>query len=444
MSEVYFTIADPFDQRLGRIGYEDFVSILNANLILHDSVIIAESHVLESDLTSYLLLFNERGRSFIEEGFVKICIPRECTTCYDYIEKFIDFKKDKRFYNKLGIHMTEREYYNHSIHIYDRPSLVYPTEFRDNPEAILKIRAKILDEAVPSFISYEIPEAREIVFESLRNDLDYKNSPYRTRIKSIEECNILKKVVEWVLKEHGTLNRPLLIKFIESKQLSDGNLYSQLINLAYYLGGLGIFPDAKLHSRKLYLDLINRKLLYDKLKYKQVGVNFLAKSAFKAFLRIHGLGFKDLSILDVDSLKDIRKTKTITKFRKAIFKLVHELAQGNKLDEDKLVSTTKDIEVLDLEVKQIVKMKIEEELRRLKIPRKIRKISRETRIAGTTIAGIGSLYGLLSIDFISGIITTSTGALLLASGPIAELIIRKRSNFIAFGELLKKKVQPIL
>jgi len=146
-------------------------------------------------------------------------------------------------------------------------------------------------------------------------DLDYPNSPFKEFIRNLEECRKLREVIEWILSEHRTLNRPLLARFIDQLTTKDRQFYMKIINLAYYLGGLNALPFLKLHCRQIYFGLIRRKISYDVLYLKEAEVQFFTKSAFQTFLKLCGLDFIDLSILDIDSLKEIRKSNVAKKFK---------------------------------------------------------------------------------------------------------------------------------
>jgi hypothetical protein len=269
------------------------------------------------------------------------------------------------------------------------------------------------------------------------NDLDYHNSPFRESIKSLEDCIKLREVIEWVLTEHGTLNRPLLTRFIGQLLARKQQFYLKIVNLAYYLGGLNAIPPLKLHCRQTYLGLIRRKISYDALHLKQAGVQFFTKAAFQTFLKLHNLNLIDLGILDVDSLKEIRKSNVTRKFRAELFRLINNWSEG-KISEDNILN----LEMLELDLAQTIRSELDREYKRLCTLKRMEAIHTGFRIAGTTISGLSSLFSLLQTNYVTGIISIATGGILLASGPILNLLIKNKSNFIAFGELLKKKIHP--
>jgi hypothetical protein len=433
---VYFTLADPFDQRLAKINYRRFVASLNADLILFDKAVVSASHILGSDLTSYALLFDDKGRELLQEGLVTVCLPYDCANSSEYLTKFANFHQDQRFYQKLGLHMTRYEYYSYSAHIYAYPSLVKPEKLKHDPEGLLAHRALILDEVSSSFLKYKISEAWNIVRRSLVNDFDYYNSPFKGSVRSLEEFKKLKEVTEFVLTEHGTLNRPLIARFIDQLIVGRQQLYFKIINLAYYLGGLNAIPSLRLHCRQTYFDLIKQKMSCDIPHLKRSGVQFFTKAAFKSFLELCGLNLVDLAILDIDSLKRIRKSSVARKFKAKFFKLINNWSEGKIYEEDFM-----GIETLELELTQTIRSEIDQEYKWLRIKKGIEPIHTGLRIAGTTISGLSSLFPLLQANYVAGVISIATGGVLLASGPIFDLLIRNKSNFIAFGELLKKRIK---
>jgi hypothetical protein len=434
---IYFTLADPFDQRLAKINYRRFIASLNADLILFDKVVVSGSHILGSDLTSYALLFVDEGRELLQEGLVTVCLPNECANSSEYLTKFVNFHRDQRFYQKLDLHMTRYEYYSYYAHMYAYPSLVKPEKLKHDPEGLLAYRAHCLDEISPSFLKYKISEAWNIVSKSLMNDFDYYNSPFKRFVRSSEEFKKLKEVTEFVLTEHGTLNRPLIVRFIEQLTASRRQLYLKIINLAYYLGGLNAISSLKLHCRQPYFDLIKQKMSYDILHLKRSGVQFFTRAALKSFLELHGLNLADLAILDIDSLKSIRKSSAARKFKTKFFRLINNWLEGKIYEEDIM-----DIERLELELTQTIRSEIDKEYKWLRVKEGIEPIHMSLRIMGTTISGLSSLFSLLQANYAAGVISIASGGVLLASGPILDLIIRNKSNFIAFGELLKKKIKP--
>jgi hypothetical protein len=211
----------------------------------------------------------------------------------------------------------------------------------------------------------------------------------------------------------------------------------KIINLAYYLGGLNAISSLKLHCRQPYFDLIKQKMSYDILHLKRSGVQFFTRAALKSFLELHGLNLADLAILDIDSLKSIRKSSAARKFKTKFFRLINNWLEGKIYEEDIM-----DIERLELELTQTIRSEIDKEYKWLRVKEGIEPIHMSLRIMGTTISGLSSLFSLLQANYAAGVISIASGGVLLASGPILDLIIRNKSNFIAFGELLKKKIKP--
>jgi hypothetical protein len=334
--------------------------------------------------------------------------------------------------------MTRSEYYSYAAHIYSHQSLAKPEKLKHDPEKLLAHRALILDEVCTSFLKYKISDTWNIVLKSLVNDLDYYNSPFRESVRSLEEFRKLREVTELVLTGHGTLNRPLLTRLIDQLTAGRQQLYLKIINLAYYLGGLNAIPSLKLHCRQPYFDLIKQKMSYDVPHLKRAGVQFFTKAAFKSFLKLCGLNLTDLAILDIDSLKGIRKSSVTRKFKAKFFELINDWSEGKIYEEDDI----RDIETLELELTQTIRSELDHEYKWLRNQKRMEAIHTGFRVAGTTISGISSLLSLLQANYVTGVISIATGGLLLASGPIFNLFIKNKSNFIAFGELLKKKIKP--
>jgi hypothetical protein len=117
--------------------------------------------------------------------------------------------------------------------------------------------------------------------------------------------------------------------------------------------------------------------------------------------------------------------------------LINNWLEGKIYEEDIM-----DIERLELELTQTIRSEIDKEYKWLRVKEGIEPIHMSLRIMGTTISGLSSLFSLLQANYAAGVISIASGGVLLASGPILDLIIRNKSNFIAFGELLKKKIKP--
>jgi hypothetical protein len=286
-------------------------------------------------------------------------------------------------------------------------------------------------------LEYKISDTWNIAYKSLINDFDYYNSPFRKAVRNLEEFKKLREITEFVLSENRTLIRPLLTRFINQLTTNNQQLYLGIINLAYYLGVVAAMPSFKLYCRKPYLYLINRKMSHDAPLLKQAGAQFFTKTAFNYFLKSYGLNLEELASLDIDSLREIRKSKVTIKFKTNLLKLINNWAE-KKISEDDI----QDIKKLELDLAETIRSKLAQE-RKLLDNLKRTKVTRENlSITGTIISGVSSLFPLLQTNYETGIISIATSGALLASGPIFNILIRNKSNFITFGELLKKKIAP--
>jgi len=400
--KVYFTETDPL--LLTPISPLELTEKLKLLCILNETVVIAASHMLESDTVRKV--FFEEGIAnlmpLLHEGVIVPALRDEC----DSFKELVRVKREN----------SQAEIFR------DR----YTTEIGSS-----------LDDNIPKVVKWSAPTTSEELRESVVQIIDSPNFRRKLAVK--------KEIVDALIKQLATgdsFSRAIVEQAI--KLLPEGKRRARvrnIVNISYYLSGAyAVQCDPVVHNNDLYgfgdkfqiaPNQIPSNQNASRLYYNEIEI-------FKRFLKDFAVDEAVLKRLDAKTILEIRNERITRQFRRAYSTVISEAAKG-KLSNEAVnrCNETKDslIQLIDEAASQNMTR------RQIQIRRKSKII--KTASISSFITSIASLIPLPELSLPAGLMGV---ALWFVDPLVGKFYKSRKSEFAVFADTIRQYSlqQPIV
>lgn len=392
--KVYFTETDPL--LLTFVSPHELSEKLKLLCILNDNVVIAASHLLESDMLLELLFVqgNANLLPLFQKGIILPALRDEC-------ESFAELVKIKR-------NSPEPEVLRNK----------YTLE-----------KGSMLDDNVSRFVEWSAPATSEEFRESA---IQVINSPsFRKKLAVRKEI-----VDELIIRlSKGTpFSRHIVEEAI--KVLPEGKRRERVrnsINVSYYLSGAhAVQCPPVVCSNELYGFHDKFQIAYSRTQDHLNIVSYNQLDLFKQYLKDFAVDESALDGLDADAILQIRDERITAKFREAYSDVISRAMKG----ESDNVATDRYYETKDSLLKLIDDVAKEKMSRRQIQMRRTRRVIRTASISSL----ITSLLSLLSVAASALTVPTSVAgfALWFVDPLVAKFYKNRGSEFALFADRIRE------
>ncbi|MBI1929075.1 hypothetical protein HYR99_33120 [Candidatus Poribacteria bacterium] len=389
--KVYFTETDPL--LLTPINSLELSEKLKILCILNETVVIAATHLLESQMVRKVFL--EKGITnlmpLLNEGIIVPALRDECDSFKELVRIKQENPQSERFYDK------------------------YENEI-----------GSLLDDNTLKVVKWNAPVTSEEFKESLIKIIDSSN--FRKKLA------VNKESVD-ALIEHLTVGGSLSRSIVEQaiKLLPEGKRRDRvrnLVNLSYYLSGAyAVQCDPVVHHNDLY-GLWDKFQIAPKIPSNQYTSFYNDIELFKRFLKDFAVDESVLIRLDADTILEIRNESITKSFRRAYVTVISEAAKGRLSNE----SVDRYNEMKDSLLRLMDEAASQNMTRRQIQTRKASKIIKTASVS-SLITGIASFVPLPEVSLPAGLIGL---ALWFVDPLVGKFYKSRKSEFAIFADTIRE------
>jgi len=315
--KIYFTEADNLGQHLYGVHKSDLTLKLKLWSLLSDHIMLAGSHIFESELTADILKENPL---LLETGVI---VPDLRDECGD----FFDFVRLKQEEGDPGFQKDSRK-------------LMETAEFLNN-----YTRQTVLWTAQP---------IKESFRDTLVKDLLNKDSVLRRKLIGVNIDSLQK--LTWELGNTASLSRKVISDLAKRYLGQKGAILIKYANILYYLWGAAhLESEPVLHyepftwGRDKILTSTKALVRTDELPL------------FQTTLDEFGVSDQVLSKLTIPVILELRKEEIVERFRTKWHKLIEQARIGGKISDDLV-----ELQNLECKIMEVIKEAVREEKKRKK------------------------------------------------------------------------------
>jgi len=290
-SKIYFTEADGLGQQLYGIRREDLILKLKLWLLLSDHIMLAGSHIFESESTAHIL---REHPLLLESGIFVPDLRNECRDFTEYV-KLKQEERDPGFLQK------------------DTYKLIELAEF--------------LNEHSNKVVPWKASPVSEAWRDSLVKDLLDKESVLRRRLIGVS-IDSLQRLI-WELGNTSFLTRKLIAYLAEKYLGRKRVVLIKHANFLYYLWGAAhlesepvLHPEAFEWGRDKLITSTRRLVRTDELPL------------FRTTLREFGVSDLVLERLPISVIVELRKEETAIRFRNKWHRAIEEAKRSGRIEDD--------------------------------------------------------------------------------------------------------------
>jgi len=322
--KVYFTEADDLGQRLYMVSKSDLTLKLKLWLLLSDHIMLAGSHIFESELTASILKENPL---LLETGVVVPDLRDEC-------RDFFDFVKLKREERDPGFQKDLRK---------------------------LMEMADFLNKHTRQTVLWSAHPIREAFRDTLVKDLLNKDSVLRRKLLGVSTEPLQK--LTWELGNTSSLSRKAIGNLAEKYLGRKKAVLIKYANIIYYLWGAAHLESEPVFHYELFTWGRDKILTSTR---SLVRVDELP--LFQTILDEFGVSEQVLSKLPISVILELRKEEIAKRFRTKWHNLIKKATRGHKIDTD-----LAELQDLEHKMMEVIREAVREERRKREIFRKGRR-----------------------------------------------------------------------
>jgi hypothetical protein len=303
-SKVYFTEADSLSQQFYCINRDELMLKLKLWLLLSDHVMIAGSHIFESELITGIL---KEHPLLVESGAV---IPDLRDECRDYLD-FVELKQEE-----------------------GDPC------FQKDPHGLREM-AHFLNEHTQKAVLWTAYPLREAFRDTLVKDLLNKHSVLRRKLIGVNTTSLQK--LTWELGNISSLSRVIIGNLGEKYLGRKKGVLLKYANILYYLyGAAHLESEPVLHPEAFTWGM--EKLLSSTKSLVRTDEQTLFQNALGEF----AISDQVLEKLTFPLILEIRTEKTARRFRDKWHRIIEHAKRGHEIDHDLTEYQSYEMRLLEL------------------------------------------------------------------------------------------------
>ncbi len=361
---VYFTDCDLVTQSLFKITKTELITKLKVLSLLNQKVVVATSHILESNLAFKAL---DAEKLLLRKGVIVPALRSEFRKFDDYV------KKRRRRLRRFVIGSKAKS-----------------SKLIKRADRLLNAKSDFLAENVKEVVAWDVVSTSEEFKIGVINDLKSPSSLLHKYLNLPK--NVLDTMISKIMSSEQ-LSRTDIERIVASLPLPPQKqlLILNNANLHYFLAGShAVKSDTVTHYNNavdFLKDKVSRSFILKKSRKC-----YSPEATFDIFLDVLEIPHDSIQRLTDEQILKIRKDPITWKFREKYNKILSLVREGRTTEAREL--TTTEYSQIKTEIKQTIENEVEKEIRRDRIVYQVRRGVRKASYLSAIVSITGFLFPL--------------------------------------------------